>query len=141
MAALLSDKEKRLQLRRFAREEWSRDNTVEPLAILHKAKVDIPLVLSGRSRDSNIKLIKGELGRVGQLFREKFSRNRKGKMTPELRAQIEGSFAENPYGVSYQSVVTGLNQFTPSVPSKFGLDWVVHYKNSLTWESLSTKSE
>jgi len=70
--------------------------------------VDIPLVLSGRSRDSNIKLIKGELGRVGQPFREKFSRNRKGKMTPELRAQIECLFAENPYGVSYQSVVTGL---------------------------------
>ena len=108
MAAPLSDKEKRLQLRRFAYEEGSRDNTVEPLAILHQAKVDIPLVLSGRSRDSNIKLIKGELGRVGQPFREKFSRNRKGKMTPELRAQIECLFAENPYGVSYQSVVTGL---------------------------------
>ena len=44
MAAPLSDKEKRLQLRRFAHEEGSRDSTVEPLAILHKAKLDIPLV-------------------------------------------------------------------------------------------------
>ena len=72
--------------------------------MLALATGSIPDALKGRTRDSNLQLIYGELTRakLGRPF--KFTRKRASKVTPQLRARIEALYNANPFGVSYRGI-------------------------------------
>ncbi len=100
----LKPAEQKLALRKFTRQQWAIDPTVDKQGVLALATGSIPDALKGRTRDSNLQLIYGELTRakLGRPF--KFTRKRPSKVTPQLRARIEALYNANPFGVSYRGI-------------------------------------
>jgi len=106
----LTPSQKRVAIRRFAHQQWDEDPLLDKQAILSLAEGSIPTALTGRTRDSNLKLIKSELVRAfeGKPFMVKLPKRRPAKATPALKRRVAELFDENPYGASYRTIAEAI---------------------------------